>query len=141
MTHARQRTLYGRTMPAMESRVLNEIPEENREWIGKPEPRAAQSGWGNSWSDEHFNQEAEIRSVLPGTRVARMSPLRKKPSVSSAPLMQLKPGESITHDAFGRGMVLSVRPMGNDALIEVAFDQVGTKKLMLKAASVHLKKE
>ena len=28
------------------------------------------------------------------------------------------------------GMVLSVRPMGNDALIEVAFDKVGTKKLM-----------
>ena len=141
MTHARQRTLYGRTMPAMESRFLNEIPEENREWLGKPEPRAAHSGWEDSWSDEHFSQEAEIRTASTGTRAARMSPLRKKPSVSSVPLMQLKPGESITHDAFGRGMVLSVRPMGNDALIEVAFDQVGTKKLMLKAASVHLKKE
>ena len=37
-------------------------------------------------------------------------------------------------------MVLSVRPMGNDALIEVAFDKVGTKKLMLKAAGSHLTK-
>ena len=46
----------------------------------------------------------------------------------------------MTHDAFGKGMVLSVRPMGNDALIEVAFDKVGTKKLMLKAAGSHLKK-
>ena len=55
--------------------------------------------------------------------------------------MQLKEGEGVCHDTFGRGMVLSVRPMGNDALIEVAFDQVGTKKLMLKAASAHLKKE
>ena len=43
------------------------------------------------------------------------------------------------HDAFGRGLVLSVRPMGGDALLEVAFDTVGTKKLMLKAASHHLK--
>ena len=41
---------------------------------------------------------------------------------------------------FGRGLVLSVRPMGGDALLEVAFDTVGTKKLMLKAASHHLKK-
>ncbi len=44
------------------------------------------------------------------------------------------------HDAFGRGLVLSVPPMGGDALLEVAFDTVGTKKLMLKAASHHLKK-
>jgi DNA helicase-2/ATP-dependent DNA helicase PcrA len=54
--------------------------------------------------------------------------------------MKLQPGESVSHDAFGKGMVLSVRPMGNDALIEVAFDKVGTKKLMLKAAGSHLKK-
>ena len=37
-------------------------------------------------------------------------------------------------------MVLSVRPMGGDALIEVAFDTVGKKKLMLKAAGGHMRK-
>ena len=46
----------------------------------------------------------------------------------------------MTHTAFGTGMVLSVRPMGGDALVEVAFDQVGTKKLMLKAAAARLTK-
>ena len=138
MTHARQRTLYGRTMPAMESRFLNEIPEENREWLSKPEPRVAASQWDDSWPDEHFTGGAG--RAFPERRSAGTSYTRRKPS-AGAPLMQLQPGESITHDAFGRGMVLSVRPMGNDALIEVAFDQVGTKKLMLKAASVHLKKE
>ena len=55
-------------------------------------------------------------------------------------LMQLAPGESVRHDAFGQGMVLSVRVMGNDALVEVAFDTVGTKKLMLRAAMGHLSK-
>ena len=54
--------------------------------------------------------------------------------------MQLAPGESVRHDAFGQGMVLSVRVMGNDALVEVAFDTVGTKKLMLKSASQHMTK-
>ena len=44
------------------------------------------------------------------------------------------------HSAFGQGMVLSVRPMGGDALVEVAFDRVGTKRLMLKAAGAHLVK-
>ena len=41
----------------------------------------------------------------------------------------------VRHTAFGTGMVLSVQPMGGDALLEIAFDNVGTKKLMLKAAS------
>ena len=37
-------------------------------------------------------------------------------------------------------MVLSVRPMGGDAMLEVAFDKVGTKRLMLKMAAQHLQK-
>ena len=44
------------------------------------------------------------------------------------------------HKAFGRGMVLSVQAMGGDALVEIAFDNVGTKRLMLKAASAHMDK-
>ena len=46
----------------------------------------------------------------------------------------------VTHDAFGQGMVISVTPMGGDALLEIAFDNVGTKRLMYKSASTHLKK-
>ena len=51
-----------------------------------------------------------------------------------------KKGDMVQHTAFGRGMILSVIPMGNDALLEIAFDQIGTKKLMAKAASAHLKR-
>jgi len=55
-------------------------------------------------------------------------------------LPQLQKGDAIRHRTFGSGMVLSVRPMGNDALVEVAFDGVGTKKLMLKVAGAHITK-
>ena len=58
---------------------------------------------------------------------------------AAAPRMQIQAGETVEHDAFGRGLVLSVRTMGGDALVEVAFDSVGTKKLMLKMAAQHLK--
>ena len=80
--------------------------------------------------------------------VATAQPAVKKPAYTAAapkresgPLLELKAGESVTHTAFGHGLVLSVRSMGGDALIEVAFDNVGTKKLMLKAAMRHLTKE
>jgi DNA helicase-2/ATP-dependent DNA helicase PcrA len=37
-------------------------------------------------------------------------------------------------------MVLTVVPMGGDALLEIAFDQIGTKKLMAKTAASYMKK-
>ena len=37
-------------------------------------------------------------------------------------------------------MVLSVIKMGGDALLEIAFDDIGTKKLMAKTASAHMKR-
>jgi len=46
----------------------------------------------------------------------------------------------VVHKAFGKGMILTLTPMGNDALIEVAFDNVGTKKLMLRSAEKYMEK-
>lgn len=38
-------------------------------------------------------------------------------------------------------MILTIAPMGGDALIEIAFDNVGTKKLMLKSAAQYMEKQ
>ena len=46
----------------------------------------------------------------------------------------------VRHKAFGKGMILSIMKMGGDALVEVAFDNVGTKKLMLKSAAQYMEK-
>ena len=46
----------------------------------------------------------------------------------------------VQHKAFGRGMLQTVQPMGNDALLEIAFDGVGTKHLMANTAAQHMKK-
>ena len=59
---------------------------------------------------------------------------------SAAPLPDFQKGEMVTHKAFGKGMILSITKMGGDALIEVAFDNVGTKKLMLKSAAQYMEK-
>ena len=54
--------------------------------------------------------------------------------------IQFAKGDMIQHKAFGRGMVLTVLPMGNDALLEIAFDGIGTKRLMANTASQHMTK-
>lgn len=55
-------------------------------------------------------------------------------------LANFKKGDMVEHSAFGQGMIVSVTPMGGDALVEIAFNDVGTKRLMLKAATQHMKK-
>jgi transcriptional antiterminator NusG len=39
-------------------------------------------------------------------------------------------GETVIHRVFGKGMIVSLKPMGNDTLMEIAFEKVGTKKIM-----------
>lgn len=58
----------------------------------------------------------------------------------SSLLGQYQKGQMVHHTAFGDGMIVAVTPMGGDALLEVAFDGIGTKKLMLKAAAQHMEK-
>ncbi|MGI5963483.1 MAG: ATP-dependent helicase [Lawsonibacter sp.] len=59
---------------------------------------------------------------------------------ASGPLPGFQKGDMVRHTAFGQGMVLSVQKMGGDALLEIAFDGVGTKRLMLKSAASHMEK-
>ena len=79
-----------------------------------------------------------------GSPVSR--PARSKQSILKAaakaapPLPDFQKGEMVMHKAFGKGMILSLSKMGNDALIEVAFDNVGTKKLMLRSAAQYMEK-
>ncbi len=63
-----------------------------------------------------------------------------QPRKDAPPLPDFKVGDQVTHSAFGKGLVLALRPMGGDALVEIAFDQVGTKRLMLKSAAQHMEK-
>ena len=55
-------------------------------------------------------------------------------------MVDYRPGDMVEHKSFGRGMVLSSLKMGNDALLEIAFDEKGTRKLMARAAAAHMKK-
>ena len=69
-------------------------------------------------------------------------PLGGRPAAAAVPavLPTFQKGDMVRHKAFGQGMILSVQKMGGDALVEIAFDNVGTKRLMLKSAAAHMEK-
>ncbi|MCI8328484.1 MAG: UvrD-helicase domain-containing protein [Oscillibacter sp.] len=138
LTHARQRMLYGRTSANPLSRFLEEIPEENLNWEGKSlEPGGSFGSYGA------YGRQGGGPSRSAGTYTATTSSRPAAAEVRrpiAAPPMSLMEGDRVEHGAFGRGTVLSVQPMGGDALVQVDFEGTGKKKLMLKAAAKHLKK-
>ena len=122
LTCAKQRMLYGRTTVNRPSRFIDEIPPELITGRKAELPRAAMP-----------EAPARIRQ-----RVSTDSFASRR---TQAVLPDFKKGDMVIHDTFGRGMVLSVLKMGNDAMLEIAFDQVGTKRLMACAAAARMKKQ
>ena len=54
--------------------------------------------------------------------------------------MSFSVGDRVHHKAFKDGLVTATSPVGNDVLLEIAFDGVGTKRLLLKTAAKFLSK-
>ncbi len=146
LTNARQRMLYGKTASNRLSRFLEEIPEGNREWEGKDlQPGGTFGTRGTAYGSGGFGGSG-------GSGVQRSAPVYARPArpayqearrtavQTAAPSIALEKGDRIAHGVFGEGTVLSVQPLGGDALIQVDFQGAGQKKLMLKAAAKHLKK-
>ncbi len=157
MTNARQRMLFGHTTTNPPSRFLAEIPEENRDWAGKQQEQRPErmerrnvdygfsgfSGFSGYAGVSAGAKSGERVSAVPGRSASRRT-VERGSSAGSSPVrggLSLKQGDMVRHKAFGRGMVLSIQPMGGDALLEIAFDEVGTKRLMLKSAGAYLVKE
>ena len=134
ITHARQRMLYGRTSASLPSRFLKEIPDDLLEKKGGYYQQAAGTGYGYStYNSYKATQQISVYTPKPYLQ-------RSSQAASSAPMLDLNKGDMVQHTAFGKGMVLSVIKMGGDALLEIAFDDIGTKKLMAKSASAHMKR-
>lgn len=103
------------------------------------------SGTSYRGYSEHSGSRAEGHSISrgytpPAKTAARSAGMGKVSAAKAAPLPEYGKGEMIVHKAFGRGMILTITPMGGDALLEIAFDNVGTKKLMLRSAAQYMEK-
>ena len=142
LTHARQRMLFGRTTANRVSRFL----EESELVSGRKESERRSAVRSADWEDFQGEtrgdpwRKASVQPASGRKSEGRSSfPLRRKPETSSgeasAPILQLHVGQAVTHKAFGKGTVTKMTPMGGDHLIEIQFESVGSKKLMLKTAS------
>jgi len=137
ISYARQRMLYGRTNASLPSRFLREIPENMTIKKGGYHSSASQNRYQYStYSAVGFDYPSvKAQTAAVKKEFSSVATQSTKPS-----FLELNKGDMVHHTAFGRGMVLSVLKMGGDALLEIAFDEIGTKKLMAKTASAHMKR-
>ena len=124
LVNARQRMLYGTTNRNMPSRFLREIPEQVTEDVTVQSFRSHAGFTGAKVGQQ--TQKSSYAHKFGGAKTAKAAP--------AATGVTYAVGDTVRHKTFGTGVVLSTQPMGNDTLLEVAFDRAGTKKLMANFA-------
>ncbi|MDD6098856.1 MAG: 3'-5' exonuclease [Oscillospiraceae bacterium] len=126
LTSAGQRLLYGQTQHNITSRFMREIGSS---LIEKHDNNAALK----SSSASEKSGVSAIHSATLQQQLARNKMFAGNNTKSS---VEYNTGDRVAHNTFGEGTVLSVRKMANDALLEIAFDKVGTKNIMANFAKM-----
>ena len=110
ITHAEKRRLYGEENYARPSRFLNEIPDE-------------------------FTQQVRMQgSATPVSSYTGTYPAQKEKAVREAAPVQL--GQRVFHEKFGEGIVLNYEGEGRHARVQINFDDLGSKWLVMEYANL-----
>jgi DNA helicase-2/ATP-dependent DNA helicase PcrA len=107
LTHAWSRSLFGTTSYNPPSRFLAEIPSDLLRAIEEDEIAAAPDG---------------------------ASTLRQAVERNTRPRVDVAAGDTVLHDKWGEGVVLTVSGAGSDAEATIVFEDVGQKRVLLAYA-------
>ncbi|MGN0598891.1 MAG: ATP-dependent helicase [Oscillospiraceae bacterium] len=124
ISHAVRRMMYGSTTMNTVSRFVKEIPAEYVERID-----STVHNRDNENEDDNFivaSPTYDLKSQIVNQQLKKAQKTEADFSV----------GERVSHNLFGEGTVISVKKISNDAMLEIAFDKVGTKKLMANFAKI-----
>ncbi len=152
ITNTFMRMIYGTTSRNMPSRFVKEIPDQLCECSGNTvsysvnknvSPYAARytantysgfdsSGFGGGYSSSFGKGTNDSqRSSFTNSFTAKHAGAPKTASAVSYSV-----GQQVTHKTFGKGMIVSVTLVGGDTMLEIAFEDVGTKKIMANFAKL-----
>ncbi|MBR1862741.1 MAG: UvrD-helicase domain-containing protein [Ruminococcus sp.] len=113
------RMLYGNVQNNKDSIFVRELPKQNIRKIG----------------DNSLQRDIKTaQSIKLGRQLSLFG--QDKPATEN---LSFSAGDRVVHKKFGGGTVIKATPMAGDTLLEIAFDTMGTKKLMANFA--RLKKE
>ncbi len=126
LLNASSRMIYGSTNRNKPSRFAEEIPKDLVE-------QTVTRTWKQMAPGEKLPSsaaESRTASTLSARSIGTGAPKQESGAV---PLMV---GDMVLHKVFGSGMILSASRMGNDTLLEIAFEKAGTKKVFANYAKL-----
>lgn len=140
LSNATSRMLFGRTERSRSSRFLAEIPDNLIELKNEPISFSSYAsgrfgGFGGSFAtDRPIYQSGSAQT---GSRDYNQRSSFTK-HISNNNSQQYAIGHRVRHKAFGEGLIISAVPMANDVMLEIAFDKVGTKRIMSNFAKLEI---
>ena len=117
LLHAQSRMLFGSTQHNNISRFCEEISKEYIERTGVKRQ--------NPYTTSVSASDTATKKYDPFALSSK-----KTPSPSASTSSSFAVGDKVLHKVFGIGMIVTAQKMGNDTMLEVSFDKVGTKTLM-----------
>lgn len=122
ITSAGRRMIFGQTQRNVTSRFVREMGMEH---IIKYDNYTKNK-------DDHDSGVTEVQSLSLQQQIAR----DKRQSAVKTSTATYEAGERVSHKLFGEGTVITATPVSNDYMLEIAFDKVGTKKIMANFAKI-----
>ncbi len=110
-----QRMIFGSTKYAKPSRFLGEIPDSLKEIDDKINKKMSINDYNYNKNKISFNSFKSLKND---------KPLK----------INFSKNEIVVHEVFGKGLVISITPIGDDHLVEVDFEERGRKKVMANYA-------
>ncbi len=124
LTKTKSRMLFGSTTYNKTSRFINEIPNNLLNYTGEQKIiKHTASAYSAGNADKVSIGTTKKTSYGVGSFGGY-----KKPAVQSGTVYSV--GDCVLHKVFGKGMIMKADKMGNDTMLEIAFDKAGTKTLM-----------
>lgn len=121
LTKARARMIFGSTGYNKESRFISEIPSKLVE-------RTGETGMAAGFRTSSAGGTGAVAVGVGQKKTSPMNNFYRKPAAQSGTVYNV--GDSVLHKVFGKGMIVSTEKMGNDTMLEISFEKVGTKRLM-----------
>jgi len=135
LSFSQTRMLHGQTRYNVKSRFFDELPEAALKWIT---PR--NQGFGSGFAREYqaaWARGSGLNSIVGAGRVEpRASSVVQPGGPKTTSSHGLRTGQSVFHNKFGEGVIVTLEGAGDDARAQINFGRHGMKWLALSVAKL-----
>ena len=132
LSFSQTRMLHGQTRYNIKSRFLEELPESALKWLT---PR--NQGFGSGFAREYqsaWSRGTGMGSMVGAGRVGASAQV--PPAMAARSSHGLRVGQSVFHNKFGEGLIVTLEGNGEDARAQINFGRHGMKWLALGVAKL-----